>query len=73
MARTNITAVAASSNLLPDPLVAERYQVTPRTIHRWDRQPELGFPQPLLINGRKYRRLNQLESWERQRVADKVG
>ena len=73
MARTKLTAIPGSSDLLPDPLVAERYNVTPRTIHRWDRQPDLGFPRPVFINGRKYRRLNQLENWERQRVADKVG
>jgi hypothetical protein len=61
------------SGLLPDPLVAERYKVTPRTIYRWDRQPDLDFPRPIFINRRKYRRVNQLENWERQHVAEKVG
>ena len=73
MARIKLTTIPGSSDLLPDPLVAARYRVTPRTIHRWDRQPDLNFPAPLWINGRKYRRINQLENWERQRVADKAG
>ena len=57
------------SGLLPDPLVADRYQVTDRTISRWDTQPELAFPKPIRINRRKYRRLAELENWERSRVA----
>jgi hypothetical protein len=56
------------SGLLPDPRVAARYQVTPRTIDNWDRQPELNFPKAVRINNRKYRRVAELESWERQRV-----
>ena len=69
MSKPEFATASSSSDLLPDPLVAERYKVTPRTLHRWDRQSDLGFPQPLLINGRKYRRLAQLESWERERAA----
>ena len=65
-----ISSILKSSDLLPDPLVAERYKVTPRTLHRWDRQPDLGFPPPLRINRRKYRRIYQLEDWERGRVAE---
>ena len=71
MAKT--ITVPDSTDLLPDPQVARRYNVNPRTLYRWDRQPNLGFPQPLLINRRKYRRLSELETWERQRVADKSG
>ena len=57
-----------SSGLLPDSLVAERYKVTTRTIDRWDRDQNLEFPEALRIRGRKYRRINQLENWERQRA-----
>jgi hypothetical protein len=60
--------VPDSADLLPDPQVARRYNVVPRTLYRWDAQPALGFPKPLRINGRKYRRIEQLENWERQRV-----
>ena len=55
--------------LLPDPLVAKRYNVSTRTIPRWDANPALGFPAPTFINGRKYRRVRELEAWERYRAA----
>ena len=64
-----IRNISEPGDLLPDPLVAERYKVTPRTIYRWDQQSDLDFPRPIFINGRKYRRVNQLENWERQHVA----
>jgi hypothetical protein len=62
------TKINDSSGLVPDPRVAARYQVTPRTIDRWDRQPGLNFPKAVRINGRKYRHLHELETWERGRV-----
>jgi hypothetical protein len=69
MAKTKIDVVSdPRSGLLPDPRVADRYQVTSRTICRWDTQPNLGFPKPVRINRRKYRRLDELEAWERGRV-----
>jgi len=70
MASTNtkLRIATGSSGLLPDSLVAERYKVTTRTIDRWDRDQNLEFPEALRIRGRKYRRINQLENWERQRA-----
>jgi hypothetical protein len=65
-----VTIIPDSADLLPDPLVAERYQVHLRTLYRWDDRPALGFPKPIRINGRKYRRVNQLETWERWRAAN---
>jgi hypothetical protein len=61
--------VPDSSDLLPDPQVARRYSVNPRTLYRWDERPALGFPKAIVINHRKYRRVAELEAWERQRVA----
>jgi hypothetical protein len=44
------------SGLSPDPQVAKkRYDVCTRTLSRWDEKPELGFPPPIYINGRRYR------------------
>src|SRR5262249_9133565 len=31
-----------------------RYRVSDRTIDRWVKDPRLEFPQPLIINGRRY-------------------
>jgi len=51
--------------LLSDRQVAERYDVVVRTLERWDRQPDLGFPPPVRINGRRYRSVLALEQWDR--------
>lgn len=51
--------------LLPDRLVAERYDVVVRTLERWDATPDLGFPPPVYIRRRRFRELIALEAWER--------
>jgi hypothetical protein len=54
-----------SDELLPDPMVAKgRYKVVTRTLYRWDRQPDLGFPPAVVINGRKYRFRKKLDAWD---------
>ena len=63
------TEQTTGEELLPDPLVAKRYHVSTRTLPRWDENPALGFPPPIRINNRKYRRLRDLERWERERAA----
>jgi hypothetical protein len=55
--------------LLPDPQVAKRYQVDPRTIKRWDEDPDLKFPPAAYINGRKYREIAALDAWDKWRAA----
>jgi hypothetical protein len=50
---------------LPTRLVAERYKVSDRTVARWERDPRLNFPKPLIINGRKYRDEAELDAWDR--------
>ena len=59
-------------NLLPDPLVCRRYNVTAMTLWRWDRDTSLGFPQPHRIRKRKYRDEAELERWERERASKPV-
>ena len=54
---------------LADPKVARRYDVVPRTLCRWDAQPELRFPKPVFLNNRKYRRIQELDAWDRWRAA----
>jgi predicted DNA-binding transcriptional regulator AlpA len=58
--------------LIPDSKAAERYGICRRTIDRWDHTPELEFPRPIWINGRRYRRLPELQAWERARAAGKI-
>lgn len=52
-----------SNRLLPDRLVALRYSIVSRTISRWDKNPELGFPKAIRINQRKYRSEAELDAW----------
>jgi hypothetical protein len=54
---------------LPDPLVARRYGVNPRTLRRWDSDAELDFPDVIFVHGRRYRELAALEAWERRCAA----
>lgn len=46
------------------PQVAKRYQKSSMTIYRWARDDRLGFPKPMVINGRNLWDLAELESWE---------
>ena len=57
---------------LPTGAVAARYGVTTRSVDRWWRNPDLNFPQPIIVNQRKYWALTDLEIWERGRIAEKV-
>jgi DNA-binding transcriptional MerR regulator len=50
---------------LPTRLVSARYGVSDRTIARWERDPDLRFPQPLVVNGRKYFSEDDLTAWDR--------
>ena len=54
---------------LPGPQTARRYGVSDRTISRWEADPKLGFPQPMIVNGRKFHPLDALEAWELSRAA----
>jgi hypothetical protein len=54
---------------IPDPKVAVRYGVDPRTIARWDATPTLNFPTAIRIRNRKYRDVEALERFERERAA----
>jgi hypothetical protein len=52
--------------------VRRRYgSVSAMTLHRWLRNPELGFCRPIVIGNRRYWRLSDLEHFER-RVGEKA-
>jgi hypothetical protein len=56
---------------LPTRNVCARYNVVPRTIARWERDPKLNFPQPTVINGRKYYDDDALTAFDRARAAQR--
>jgi hypothetical protein len=53
---------------LPATAVAARYGVVPRSIDRWLNRPDLDFPRPDNVNGRRYWWLSQLRNWDRSRA-----
>jgi DNA-binding transcriptional MerR regulator len=53
---------------LPTRAVCARYGVCSRTVARWERDQALKFPQPTVINGRKYYEENALTEWDRAQV-----
>jgi transposase len=58
-----------AKQLIPQSKVAARYNVHVETIKVWvRRKPKLGFPQPIVINGRYYFDVAQLDAFDaRQR------
>jgi hypothetical protein len=48
---------------------AQQFGKTTRTLERWERDPELNFPQAITINGLKYDRVRQLQQWMRDQAA----
>jgi hypothetical protein len=47
---------------------AQRWSVSKRSVERWGEDKDLGLPSEIEINGRHYRRLSELEAWERSRA-----
>jgi hypothetical protein len=56
--------MTADDQRLPTRAVQQRYRISNRTVDRWLAKTSLGFPRPLVINGRRYWRLSDLEHWE---------
>ncbi|NKQ85150.1 helix-turn-helix transcriptional regulator [Rhizobium ruizarguesonis] len=51
--------------------VATRYQITPVSLYRWERDERLGFPQPMIVNRRKLYKVEELVAWERGRAKER--
>lgn len=50
----------------PDAKVAKQLGIHIKSLIRWDKRPELNFPPPLVINGRKYRRRREIQEFLRR-------
>jgi hypothetical protein len=55
---------SSKPGLVPDRLVAERYDITVRTLERWDATPSLKFPKPIFIRRRRFREVSALDQWD---------
>jgi hypothetical protein len=47
---------------------ALRWSVTKRSVERWGKDKKVGLPPEFDVNGRKYRDLPEIETWERSRA-----
>lgn len=61
---------ASSAALAADSKVARQLGVHPKTLPRWDRRPDLQFPRPVYINGRRYRRLDEVADFVRRAAVE---
>jgi len=50
----------------PDSTIARFLGVHPKSLPRWDARPELGFPAPIRINGRKFRSWEEVHEFTRR-------
>jgi hypothetical protein len=58
------------SEYAPDSAVAKFFNVHVKSISRWDRRPELKFPEAIRINGRKYRRWSDIHEFARRAATE---
>ncbi|MBY2993761.1 DNA-binding protein [Rhizobium leguminosarum] len=63
-----MNAEHSSREYLTGKQVATRYQITPVSLYRWERDQRLGFPQPMIVNRRKLFKIDELIAWERSRA-----
>ena len=59
----------SAEDLLPAAHLLARYRVSDMTLFRWLKDPKLGFPQPIRINGRRYWRLTDLQAFEARQAS----
>ena len=62
--RTRTEMAFAPKGYLPGPTTAKRYGIADRSLYRWEKDPNLDFPKPLVINKRRFFALDELEAWE---------
>ncbi|MCO6422240.1 hypothetical protein FB008_102210 [Sinorhizobium medicae] len=48
--------------------VMSRYSISEMTLFRWQKSEKLGFPQPMVVNRRKFFKVDDLTAWERERA-----
>ena len=57
-----------NSAYLSGPQVQARYGICDVTLYRWQNDPRMNFPKPMVINRRKFFREDEIAAWERERV-----
>ncbi|RVO67053.1 DNA-binding protein [Sinorhizobium meliloti] len=57
-----------SNTYLTSGQVLARYSIAPITFYRWQKNKALGFPKPMVVNRRKFFKVDDLTAWERERA-----
>ena len=52
--------------------LAAYMHVTPMTINRWQRNPDLNFPAPSIISGVPYTKVEAVDAWMLSRVVTRT-
>ena len=63
----NTADIHADDPWLTGSQVNKRYSISPMTRYRWERDPELAFPDAMKINRRSFWSLAALQLWEHGR------
>lgn len=58
------------NTLIPRPKVRKRYGISEMTMWRWENNPSVEFPSPIVINRRKFYRVDELSVWEAKRSVE---
>ena len=66
------TYYAETGDLMSTHLVGEYFCRGTRTIERWQRDPEMNFPKPMVIRKRKFWRRDEIRDWELRQLARRV-
>lgn len=56
------------TNYFTSPQVQARFGISEMSLWRWQQDPKLDFPKPMIVNGRKYFAEDELVEWERRQV-----
>ena len=54
----------APDTFVPDGQICAEFYITRMTLYRWTNNPDLGFPPPIDINGRKFRSRRMIEAFK---------
>jgi len=64
MPNAAVLPAAAPDSLVPDAQVCREFAITRMTLHRWGRDPGLGFPPAIQIRGRNFRSRAAIEHFK---------
>src|SRR5262245_45071076 len=65
IANIGLPARHRPTGYLAEAEVVRRLNVTTRTLVRWDETPELNFPPVIVVRKRRYRKIADLDAWEK--------